>query len=106
VRGSSQPAGTVAWRYQLAGQGERAWHVFAPPHMAADAVQVYVAELLGPLATFERSTTQPEGAWNRQVESPATANSRRFDADCLPDLPLPFVWRAWQPWRIERPPDG
>jgi hypothetical protein len=39
VQGGGHPAGVVAWRYQLAGQGEKPWRVYAPPHMSADAVR-------------------------------------------------------------------
>ena len=29
--GRGQPAGTIAWQYRIAGQGERPWRVYAPP---------------------------------------------------------------------------
>jgi hypothetical protein len=28
--GRGQPAGTIAWQYRIAGQGERPWRVYAP----------------------------------------------------------------------------
>jgi hypothetical protein len=40
-----QPAGTVAWLYQAAGQDEKPWWFFALPGMPADAVQHGVARL-------------------------------------------------------------
>ena len=33
--GRGQPAGTIAWQYRIAGQGERSWRVYAPPHSHA-----------------------------------------------------------------------
>jgi hypothetical protein len=104
--GRGQPAGTVAWRYQVAGQGERRWNVYAPPHMAADAVRAYLGSMIGPLAIFERAEVQPKGALNCQSEETATGNSRYFGADDLPERPLPFMWQAWKAWRVEHPPDG
>ena len=60
--GRGQPAGTITWQYRIAGQGERPWRVYAPPHMTADAVQAFAVSILGPLASFER--TQPKGAFS------------------------------------------
>ena len=102
--GRGQPAGTIAWQYRIAGQGERSWRVYAPPHMTADAVQACAVSILGPLASFER--TQPKGAFSFQSEAPSTGNSRDFGADDLPERPLPFMWQAWKAWRVEHPPDG
>ena len=102
--GRGQPAGTIAWQYRIAGQGERPWRVYAPPHMTADAVQAFAVSILGPLASFER--TQPKGAFSFQSEAPSTGNSRDFGADDLPERPLPFMWQAWKAWRVEHPPDG
>jgi hypothetical protein len=45
-------------RQLIAGQGERSWRVYPPPHMTADAVQACAVSILGPLASFER--TQPK----------------------------------------------
>ena len=104
--GRGQPAGTVAWRYRVAGQGERLWQVYASPDMTADAVQVFVVSILGPLATFERAEIQPKGAFSFQSEATSTGNSRYFDADELPERPLTFMWRAWKAWRVDHPPDG
>ena len=55
VYGSRQPAGTVAWRYQVAGQGEKPALTFAPSHTPADVVQAFRTDRLGPLAIFERA---------------------------------------------------
>ena len=64
--GRGQPAGTITWQYRIAGQGERPWRVYAPPHMTADAVQAFAVSILDPLASFER--TQPKGAFSFQSE--------------------------------------
>jgi hypothetical protein len=106
VLGSCQPAATVAWRYQVAGQGERAWLTYAPPEMPADVVRAFWTDLLGPLAIFERAEMQPKGAWKSQSEETASGNSTYFGDDDLPERPTPFVWRAGSFWRMERPPDG
>ena len=86
--GRGQPAGTIAWQYRIAGQGERPWRVYAPPHMTADTVQAFAVSILGRLASFER--TQPKGAFSFQSEAPSTGNSRDFGAD---DQPEP--WACW-----------
>jgi hypothetical protein len=106
VCGSRQPAGTVAWRYQVAGQGEKPALTFAQPHTTADVVRAFWTDRLGPLAIFERAEVQPKGALNCQSEETATGNSRYFGADDLPERPLPFMWQAWKAWRVEHPPDG
>ena len=72
LTGHSMPADSMAavnlperrWRYQVAGQGERPWHVYVPPHMTADAVRAYLGSMIGPLAIFERAEAQPKGALN------------------------------------------
>jgi hypothetical protein len=106
VYGSRQPAGTVAWRYQVAGQGEKPALTFAPSHMPAEMVQSFWTDRLGPLAIFERAAMQPKGASNFQSEETSTGNSRYFGADDLPERPLPFMWAAWKAWHVEHPPDG
>ena len=106
VYGSRQPAGTVAWRYQVAGQGEKPALTFAPPHMTAEVVRAFWTDRLGPLAFFERAEVQPKGASNFQSEETATGNSRYLGDDDLPERPLSFMWQAWKAWRVEHPPDG
>jgi hypothetical protein len=106
VYGSGQPAGTVAWRYQVAGQGEKPALTFALSHMPAEVVEAFWTDRLGPLAIFERAETQPKGASNFRSEETPTGNSRYFGDDDLPERPLPFMWQAWKAWRVEHPPDG
>jgi hypothetical protein len=66
VHGGGHPAGTIAWRYQLAGQGEKPWRIYAPQHMSGEAVRSYVEGLLGKLTTFTREAAHAEGALKRQ----------------------------------------
>jgi hypothetical protein len=106
VHGGGSPAGAIAWRYQLAGQGEKPWRVYAPPHMSAEAVRNYVERLLGTLATFGRADLQPEGALKRQSKSIPSGNSMHFGIDAGPEAFASFVWKAWQPWEVGHPPDG
>jgi hypothetical protein len=96
-----QPAGSIAWCYQIAGQGERVWRAWAPPTMPADAVRAALTPL-GTLALFERvemagSTCKPE------KDSNPLGNSTDFDSD---RSVKPFAWRAWERWRVEHPPDS
>ena len=84
----------IAWQYRIAGQGERSWRVYAPPHMTADAVQAFAVSILGPLASFFRENTT-----KRCIQFPVRSsfywNSRDFGADDLPERPL----RSSQPKR-------
>jgi hypothetical protein len=94
--GHGQPAGTIVWRYRVAGQGGKPQEVAALPEMTAEEVRSRLTARLGHLATFERAEMQPKGASNCQKENP-TGNSRHFGADDLPNRPTPFVWQARRP---------
>jgi hypothetical protein len=100
-----QPAGTVAWLYQVAGQGGKPHVCAALAQMTAAAVEQFLTSLLGRLSLFALPGAQPEGASKSQVKT-SPGNSMHFGLEDLPPLPIPFAWEAWRSWRVEHPPDG
>jgi len=73
--------------------------------MSAEAVRTYVEGLLGKLATFTREA-HAEGALKRQGKSIPSGNSMHFGTDAGPEPFAPFVWKAWELWEVDHPPDG
>jgi CHC2-type zinc finger protein len=98
--GRGQPARTVAWRYQVAGQGHAPQLVYALPEMTADTVRSHLAQFLGPLALFERAETQ-RTACTRYDRKNIPSDCMNLSAEQRPE---PFVWRAFMPWRFDHPP--
>jgi hypothetical protein len=98
-----QPAGTIAWLYQVAGQGGKPWLCFALAEMTAAAVEQFLTAKFGPLSMFALPGAQPKGASNQQGKTPPV-NSMHFGVEDLPARPVPFAWEAWKPWGVYHPP--